>query len=332
MTSLIHTDPIWGQLLAEVRPWDYGGCKANSSRIGGRCAIPAPILSKIQALSPAEKARLTRWILDRNRFTEDEWPLIEGSVLEQIQSQRALPVVQKLDKILEYLAYIGHPPGAIVPWRSSSLSQGEANVRAMQEVSAWAECQSESEFHGLTGLLLEQGYLIYDNSTHRVTISASGYERINALMTSALLGSQAFIAMWFDPSTDEAYNKGFYPAVERAGYRGLRIDKKEHSNKIDDEIITEIRRSRFLIADFTCMQLKINDDIQHLARGGVYYEAGFAQGLGIPVIWTVRSDQISNVHFDTRQYNHITWNSPSDLEEKLYNRIGAWIGLGAEVN
>ena len=31
----------------------------------------------------------------------------------------------------------------------------------------------------------------------------------------------------------------------------VRIDQKERLNKIDDEIIAEIRRSRFLVADFT---------------------------------------------------------------------------------
>ena len=46
-------------------------------------------------------------------------------------------------------------------------------------------------------------------------------------------------------------------------------------DKIDDEIIGEIRRSRFLVADFT------HGDKG--ARGSVYYEAGFAYGLGLPV-------------------------------------------------
>jgi len=60
-------------------------------------------------------------------------------------------------------------------------------------------------------------------------------------------------------------------------------------------------------------------------RGGVYFEAGFAMGLGIPVIWTVRKDQIEQVHFDTRQYNHIVYDSPEDLKQKLCNRIRATI-------
>ncbi len=127
--------------------------------------------------------------------------------------------------------------------------------------------------------------------------------------------SQSFIAMWFHESMAEAFEKGIKPAVEDAGYEPLRIDRKEHINKIDDEIIAEIRRSRFLVADFT--------HGEDGARGGVYYEAGFAHGLGIPVIFTCREDAVDTLHFDTNHYNHIVWSTPEELRERLRNRIRA---------
>jgi len=48
-------------------------------------------------------------------------------------------------------------------------------------------------------------------------------------------------------------------------------------------------------------------------------------GLGRPVIWSCRDDDLKNVHFDTRQYNHIVWNEPADLRAQLTNRIKATI-------
>ena len=60
-------------------------------------------------------------------------------------------------------------------------------------------------------------------------------------------------------------------------------------------------------------------------RGGVYFEAGFAMGLGIPVIWTCRDTDINDLHFDTRQYNHIPWANPKELRVRLQNRIEATI-------
>jgi hypothetical protein len=53
---------------------------------------------------------------------------------------------------------------------------------------------------------------------------------------------------------------------------------------VDDEIIAEIRRSRFLVADFTCEPEKV--------RGGVYFETCFAMGLNIPIIWTCKDTSL----------------------------------------
>ena len=114
-----------------------------------------------------------------------------------------------------------------------------------------------------------------------------------------------------------AFEKGIHPAIKDAGYNSFRIDEKEHLNKIDDQIIAEIRRSRFIVADFT--------HGKGGPRGGVYYEAGFAHGLNIPVIFTCRKDGLDNIHFDTRQYPHIVWETPEQLRDMLANRIGAVI-------
>jgi nucleoside 2-deoxyribosyltransferase len=92
--------------------------------------------------------------------------------------------------------------------------------------------------------------------------------------------------------------------------------RKEHADKIDDEIIAEIRRSAFLIADFT----------GH--RGGVYFEAGYAMGCGLPVIWTCQKDDIEKLHFDILQYNCIDWGEPSELRKRLQKRIEALLGRG----
>jgi nucleoside 2-deoxyribosyltransferase len=94
----------------------------------------------------------------------------------------------------------------------------------------------------------------------------------------------------------------------------------EERCRICDEIIAEIRRSRFLVADFTCEKDKV--------RGGVYFESGFALALPIPVIWTCKETSIDDLHFDTRQYAHIVWKDTADLCEKLKGRIGATIGYG----
>ena len=130
--------------------------------------------------------------------------------------------------------------------------------------------------------------------------------------------------MWFDDEVDPLYERGIKPAVEAAGYKPTRIDQKLDVDKIDDAIVAEIRRSKFIIADFTHGESG--------ARGGVYYEAGFAYGLEKPVIFTCREDLIDEIHFDTRQYNHILWEEPEDLAEPLKQRILARIGEGPNLS
>ena len=62
---------------------------------------------------------------------------------------------------------------------------------------------------------------------------------------------QAFVAMWFAPFMEEVYDLAFAPAIEAAGYEPVRIDRKEFLGKVDDEILAEIRKSKFVVADFT---------------------------------------------------------------------------------
>ena len=91
------------------------------------------------------------------------------------------------------------------------------------------------------------------------------------------------------------------------GLKLIRIDKQDFNGKIDDEIIAKLRSCRLVIADFTA------GNAGKEARGGVYYEAGFAHGLGKEVIFTVREDCLDRVHFDIRQFNHIVWKEVDKL-------------------
>jgi len=148
-----------------------------------------------------------------------------------------------------------------------------------------------------------------------VTLTEAGWNRIAELEKGGARteSKQVFVAMWFDASLNNAWKHGFSKACEATGHKALRVDLKEHNDKICDAIVAEIRKSRFVVADFT----------GH--RGGVYFEAGFALGLGIPVIWTCKKDELPKTHFDTRQYNHIDWENEEDLFIRLKNRIEATI-------
>jgi len=132
---------------------------------------------------------------------------------------------------------------------------------------------------------------------------------------------QGFVAMWFDDSMNEAYTCGIEPAIKDAGYEARRIDRKDFVGGVVDEIMAEIRKSRFVVADFTT-------STKAGARGGVYFEAGFAYGLDIPVFLTCRKNRTDAVHFDIGHINRLEWDTPEHLRVKLKNRIEAVLGRG----
>ncbi len=165
-------------------------------------------------------------------------------------------------------------------------------------------------------------------------LTAEGWRLAESLKQTQRTGSQAFVAMWFNTGMDAAFDVGFAPALRSCGYAPYRVDREQHNNKIDDQIVANIRKSRLVVADLTGM------------RPNVFYEAGLAHGLGIPLILTcneraegssVKVDAAGNeeIHrerwvkmvedgaFDVRQYLVMRWSTAEDLASKLQARIEA---------
>ena len=200
------------------------------------------------------------------------------------------------------------------------LGQEDSEIHGML---AWSESLRLEEVGCLEAYLETRGWIERPYSEINLyRISVEGHARLTELAGTETESSKAFVAMWFDESMGEVWDNAIRPGIEGAGYEAMRIDKKEHVGKIDDEIIAELRRARFVVADFT--QGKDGP------RGGVYYEAGFAHGRDIPVIFSCREDAIEKVHFDTRQYNHIVWEMEKldEFRDRLKTRISAVIGDG----
>jgi nucleoside 2-deoxyribosyltransferase len=139
-------------------------------------------------------------------------------------------------------------------------------------------------------------------------IEEQGWDLLEGQLLKREQSRKVFVAMWFDDSMDKAFQE-IARSIQSHGFSAVRIDKKEHNNEISGEILYEIRQCKFMIADVTGQ------------RHGVYFEAGYAIGMGIPVIWTCKADDFMNVHFDTRQYNHIVWKNESELFDKISSRI-----------
>lgn len=229
---------------------------------------------------------------------------ITSEDLEALFSAKDIPILEKADRLLQAYESGSSHVGARIPHSVSSKMIADC----------WAK--DADEVLGLRALLCELCRTGED--AKGIYIAAEGWRRLDELRVPNQSSGQGFVAMWFDSSMDRIYEDCLAPAISLAGYSPLRVDQYEHAGKIDDEIIRQIRRSRFLVADAT----------GH--RGGVYYEAGFAYGLGLKVFWTCRNDYFKDLHFDIRQYNCIMWfpDKLDDFKTTLAKRIEAELGQG----
>lgn len=293
--------------------------QVESARTDG--AYEIDYIAAMQMPLEAEyRARLTTWLIDQRRAGE-RLPRIDSEVIQRVAARLPLRLSERTERFFLFLSARRFKPGD-----KFYTTRDQGRPSDLPNIMAWIEAEHHDDALGFLDYL-QAARLVAIRATGMFELTAEGFARLEVAELRSPMTAQAFVAMWFGAEMDAAYEDGIKPAVENAGFNPLRIDRKEHSNKIDDEIIMEIRRSRFVVADFTCELTELQPGKkQALARGGVYYEAGFAQGLNIPLIWTVRRECIDFVHFDTRQFAHIVWDDPADLRVKLANRIGATIG------
>jgi hypothetical protein len=245
--------PIWGTPATETRDSDGDVIHVFSHRAGGIYSISGTAVEVLKRMPIKDKLLLTTWLCEQRVLGSTD-PLITTSILKDIKTKRPLLVSHRIRNALLFFNGLRLGDSVIVFDGDFSNDEPSAGVLA-----ALTECQDKDELLELLSLMNEMGLLADRTEVvgkHEYSPTAKGWMRIEELMLHAPDKEQAFVAMWFNPVTDSAYNDGIAQAIFNRGYKPLRIDNKEHANKIDDEIIAEIRRSRFVIADFTCEKEK----------------------------------------------------------------------------
>ena len=329
------TCPIWG-IDCTVYYYDRGRNIhriENSFRAGGNYEVFANDCFIIREdMNDSERARLTSFLVEQ-RMHGTEVPLITKDEIQLAKERNPLPVHERAERLLRFLTDQSSRIGEVLEIFSPGMMRGEVSdeLKVTHSAMAWSESTTDEELRFLTSYLVEQGWITSRgpsvSGAYPCRVAVQGYSRIEEV-TENPDSSQCFVAMWFDASMDDVYEKGFMPAIEAAGYTPFRIkEARGLIGKIDDAIIAQIRRSRFVVADFT--HGKTGG-----ARGSVYYEAGFAHGLSLPVIFTCHKEMMGKVHFDVNHFNHILWENENleDLRKQLTDRILAAIGQGPNRN
>lgn len=310
----------------------YGVC---NPRAGGRYIsekllnynsnlnIFEPDLDDTRKLDNNEKIRLSGWIAKQNLISNTP-PLIESLIQNKESLEKLPPIPNPSERA--YLLLEGLVRRTDIIGRTFSLDQllHCLNNNIAQNFYyifcyALSYCNQSDEMKYLFNYLQELKLIKFNGHSFYITIK--GFEKINTI--SNIESKTAFIAMWFDRNMDNL-KESIKKAIKNAGYKlSLRIDEKEHINKIDDEILVDITKSRFVVCDLTSKEGQ--------PRGSVYFEAGYAMGKNIPIIWTCDKKLEKERAFDIRQYNCLFWEKDNmdKFINKLQHRIENVIGKGS---
>ncbi len=115
-----------------------------------------------------------------------------------------------------------------------------------------------------------------------------------------------FLAMQFDtPETEKLASEHIKPVISRTlGYEVYDLRNVAKAGIIDEIMRTTIASSKFVIADLT------------YDNNGAYWEAGFAEGIGLPVIYICEREKFerTKTHFDTNHLTTVLW-SMNDTDQ-----------------
>jgi hypothetical protein len=267
----------------------------------GRYELSYEVYEDKLRAKPEVKQRVSHWIRLK-QLNGEEPPQIKtddelGAVLQSLPSYDPS---EKPDLCLVSLGKLVPTPGALY------------KLDAPNDYTI-ACASGPGEFDYYVASLAQMGYLGKEEGSNNFQISVAGWQRIAELRTRPITSRTAFVAMRFLPEMMDLYATAFAPAIRDAGFRPEISGDPQHNDRIDARIMVQIKSARFVVADVT-----------H-ENPGVYFEAGYAIGLGLPVIWTCAEASKEKMHFDTRQYSHILYKSSDDLKNKLRDRTKATI-------
>ncbi len=281
---------ICGTIAETIPSGGFDGIHQNCPRCGEFKLSGTACTLIRRGHGPEVRAKVSGWVRDQNRV--DTVPIITSTVLKQVSARPLPTVTERGDRLLlealQRQRRLGDPFTVIDP-----------------RFVAATYSQDPKEIDFLLNLLSDQKLMKWTGHGELWQVLPSGYMAAEKLIGRAARPENGFVAMWFNEELEPAYEKGFQVGILNAGYDPVRVDRVEHINRIDDEIIAHIKTASFVVAAFT----------GH--RGGVYFEAGFALGLDLPVIWSCRKDNMPTLHFDIRQYNCIDWETPDELALRL---------------
>lgn len=144
-----------------------------------------------------------------------------------------------------------------------------------------------------------------------INLTLDGWEMYEEQLHGRLAGDYGFLALQFgEQELDSFIEKVIKPGVKNGiGYELVDMRDVARAGIIDNLMREQIRDAAFVIADLT------HDN------SGAYWEAGYAEGLGKPVIYVCEAGKFEDAktHFDTNHCTTVVWNAdePDGFQKEL---------------
>lgn len=296
--------------------------RAHENRLYIECPRCGPFCMNRSTL-PLDRGAIERERLGAARMSyairqitdEQPWALIDSKAVNDLLRTVLLPnPAEQLERLVLWMGknQQGYGDGAPFDEHRIAASIGASNRAGLGFVLR--EAVAQGIINAAVEELLSGEFFLLDD----LLLTFKGWELYEQVQRGHSTSRTAFMAMKFgDDELDGIVADAFVPAVKATGFELVRLDQEQKAGLIDDKLRVAIRQARFLIAD-----LSHNNN-------GAYWEAGFAEGLGKPVIYTCRKDVFDDkkqgTHFDTNHHLTIIWESENigEAAERLKATIRA---------
>ncbi len=182
-----------------------------------------------------------------------------------------------------------------------------------------AYAKNSNEFISLLDLLKDKNLIKYDISKMpggnepllEASLLAEGWNLTNNLGSANKDSEQGFVAIWFDDLMNESI-AAIEEGIRAAQFTQICIKGELFPEGIMDKPLSEIRKSRFVVVDLTHN------------RPSVFFEAGFAHGLGLEAIYVYKElPDKDPLEFYVKHYQCYKYESSQDYKEIVKNAMDA---------
>jgi len=262
-----------------------------------------------------KRAVLSHWIRTQNESKRDETLVLSRQLVDSIVESPRPSLPEQADYYVRWIGDNVKVGGKLISVKPLAIQAiiGSASIEEFELVSGHLKDAARLIIHGSGA-----------GAWRNVTLSFAGWERYREIQRATSDSRRAFMAMEYGhPDLDSLFKDVLKPAVKQTGFDLFILPERPKAGLIDNRLRVEIRTSRFLIADLT-----------H-ENAGAYWEAGYAEGLEKPVIYTCEKNKFETckTHFDTNHHLTLRWDSEGSTEivEELKATIRATLPAEAKL-